>query len=67
MAPLAVKVAACVGQTEAEVTVTVGLGTTVIVPTAEAVQVEEVPVTVYEVVAPGEAVIVEVAAPVLHE
>jgi len=69
VAPLAVKLAVAPGQTDGELTVIVGLGFTVTVDTAVPVHPAVVPVTVYVVVAEGEAVAVFApvdVAPALH-
>ena len=54
-APLAVKVAACPVHTEGEDTLTTGKAVTLIVPLAAEEQPAVVPVTVYAVLAAGDA------------
>jgi hypothetical protein len=66
VAPEAVKVAVAPAQMVGEFTIGAAVGLTVTVATAEDVQPNEVPVTVYEVVAAGETEIGLVTSPVLQ-
>ena len=58
VAPFGIRVAVCPSQMVGELTVTTGNGFTVTVATAVDVQPSVVPVTVYDVVVSGDAVLV---------